>query len=75
MRSHSYENDFYLHENETACRTHHMKGFALTFVLKQRHKNSEMAYCAIGHIPILSAGLELACNGSFGGGGERGGVV
>ena len=39
MRHHSYENDFDLHENETACRTHfHMKGFALRFVLKQRHK-------------------------------------
>ena len=38
MRNHSYENDFDLHENETACRTHfHMKGFALRLVLKQRH--------------------------------------
>ena len=38
MRHHSYENDFDLHENETACRTHfHMKGFALRLVLKQRH--------------------------------------
>ena len=41
MRNHSYENDFDLHENETACRTHfHMKGFALTLVLKQRHKRT-----------------------------------
>ena len=40
MRNHSYENDFDLHENETACRTHfHMKGFALRLVLKQRHKS------------------------------------
>ena len=47
MRNHSYENDFDLHENETACRTHfHVKGFALRLVLKQRHKNLEMAYCA-----------------------------
>ena len=39
MRNHSYENDFDLHENETACRTHfHMKGFALGLVLKQRHR-------------------------------------
>ena len=39
MRSHSYENDFDLHENETACRTHfHMKGFALRLVLKQRQR-------------------------------------
>ena len=37
----SYENDFDLHENETACRTHfHMKGFALRLVLKQRHKRT-----------------------------------
>ena len=48
MRNHSYENDFDLRENETACRTHfQMKGFALTC----RHgfetevqENSEMAY-------------------------------
>ena len=41
MQNHSYENDFDLHENETACRTHfHMKGFALRLVLKQRHKRT-----------------------------------
>ena len=41
MQNHSYENDFDLHENETACRTHfHMKGFALRFVLKQWHKRT-----------------------------------
>ena len=41
MRNHSNENDFDLHENETACKTHfHMKGFALRFVLKQRHKRT-----------------------------------
>ena len=29
MRNHSYEHDFDLHENETACRIHfRMKGFA-----------------------------------------------
>ena len=45
MRNHSYENDFDLHENETACRTHfHMKGFTVRHLLKQKHKNSEMAY-------------------------------
>ena len=39
MLNHSYENDFDLHENETACGTRfHMKGFALRLVLKQRHK-------------------------------------
>ena len=39
MRNHSYENDFDLHENETACRTHfHMKDFALRLVFwTQRH--------------------------------------
>ena len=41
MRNRSYENDFDLHENETACRNHfHMKGFALRLVLKQRHKRT-----------------------------------
>ena len=41
MRSHSYENDFDLHEKETACRTHfHMQGFALRLALKQRHKRT-----------------------------------
>ena len=41
MRNHSYENDFDLHENETACRTYfHMKGFALRLVLKQGYKRT-----------------------------------
>ena len=41
MRKHSHENDFDLHENETAYRTHfHMKSFALRLVLKQRHKRT-----------------------------------
>ena len=41
MQNHSYENDFDLHENETACRTHfHMKGFALRLVLKQMYKRT-----------------------------------
>ena len=40
-KNHSYENDFDLHENETACRTHfHMKGFALKLVLKKGDKGS-----------------------------------
>ena len=34
VRNHSYENDFDLHESETACL---VKGFALRLVLKQRH--------------------------------------
>ena len=42
MQHHSYENDFDLHQSETACRTHfHMKGFALRLVLKQRHKRTQ----------------------------------
>ena len=42
MRNHStYQNDFDLHENETAYRTHfHLKGFALRLVVKQRHKKT-----------------------------------
>ena len=41
MRNLSSENDFDLHENETACPTHfHMKGFTLRLVLKQRHKKT-----------------------------------
>ena len=39
--NHSYENDFALHENEIACRTHfHVKGSALRLVLKQRRKRT-----------------------------------
>ena len=45
MRNHSYENDFDLHENETACRTHFlMKGFTLTRFETETQENSEMAY-------------------------------
>ena len=41
MRNYSYETDFDLHENETACRTHfHKQGFALRLALKQRHKRT-----------------------------------
>ena len=41
MRNQSYENDFDLHENETAGRIHfHMNGFALRLILKQRHKQT-----------------------------------
>ena len=55
MRNHSYENDFDLHENETACRTHfHMKGFALRLVLKQRHKRTRKW-------PILSISILPRC--------------
>ena len=41
VRNHSYENDFDLHENETACRTRfHTKDFALRLFLKQRNKRT-----------------------------------
>ena len=41
MRNHSYENDFDLHENETACTTHFdIRGFVRGLVLKQRHKRT-----------------------------------
>ena len=41
VQNHSYENDFGLHENETAGRTHfHTKGFGFRLVLKQRHKTT-----------------------------------
>ena len=41
MRNHSYKNNFDLHENETARRTHfHMKRFTLKLVLKLRHKRT-----------------------------------
>ena len=39
--NHSYENDFDLHENETACGIHFpMKSVALKLLLKQRHKRT-----------------------------------
>ena len=46
MRNHCYENNFDLHENETACRTDfHMKGFALRLVFEtEAQEKTEMAY-------------------------------
>ena len=46
MRNHSYENDFDLHENETACRTHlRMKVFTFRPRFEaEAQENSEMAY-------------------------------
>ena len=61
MRNHSSENDFDLHENETACRTHfHVKCFALILVLKQRHKRTRKW-------PILENlyGISYLCPGAF----------
>ena len=50
----NYENDFDLHENETAGRTHfHMKGFAVRLILKQRHKRTRKW-------PIIRQGLICA---------------
>ena len=41
MRNHSYENEFDLHENESARRTHfRVKGFERRLVLKQRHRRT-----------------------------------
>ena len=41
MRNHSYENDFDLHENKTACRSHF---HTLTPFETEAEENSEMAY-------------------------------
>ena len=60
MRNHSYENDFDLHENETACRTHFlMKGLARRLVLKQRHK-SLLGRTGLQR-PVLSSLFSHAC--------------
>ena len=62
MRNHSYENDFDLYENETACRTHfHMEGFAIRLVLKQRHKKTRKwpfswCFCAFVATPAFPMG-------------------
>ena len=43
MRNHSHENDFDLHENETACRSHfHVKGFTVRLVLKHKRHTREL---------------------------------
>ena len=45
VRNHFYENDFDLHENETAGGSHfHMNGFAHRLVLKQRHNNNNKVF-------------------------------
>ena len=66
MRNLCYGNDFDLHENETACRTHfYMKGLALRLVWKQAQENLEMAYCFANcnemlGMDVASCNLELA---------------
>ena len=42
MRNHSYENDFDLRKDETACKAHfHVKGFVLISLgLKKKHKRT-----------------------------------
>ena len=57
MRNYSYENNFELHENETASRTHfHMKGFVLRVPFKtEAQQNSEMAYSHC-HMPARNHG-------------------
>ena len=61
MRKLSYENDFTLHENETARRTHfHMKGLAIRLVLKQRHKRTPkwpINSCSLPELDLLYADL------------------
>ena len=60
MRNHSYENDFDLHENETARRTHfHMKGFALRLVLKQRYKRTPKWPIVLIRLQSFSLALNL----------------
>ena len=66
MRNHSYENDFDLHENETACRTHfHMKGFALRLVLKQRHERTRKWPIRFVIIPVIKKSDERAAGVRF----------
>ena len=56
MRNHSSENEFDLHENENACRTHfHMKGFALRLVLKQGPKRTRKWPIALLNNCILTS--------------------
>ena len=61
-----YENDFDLHENETAYRTHfHMKGFAIRVVLKQRHKRTRKWPLAAGDHGLLTFKLTPRYMGIF----------
>ena len=67
MRNHSYENDFDLHENETACRSHfHENDLALRLALKQRHKRTRrwpiysVVFDVTRYQPIL--GFHLSCD-------------
>ena len=58
MRNHSYENDFDLHENETACRTFSYERFrTLTCFETEAQENSEMAYLPV---PIYTPGWREA---------------
>ena len=60
-KSFLYQNDFDLHENETACRTHfHIKGFALR--LFEAQENSDMAYRVYAH-DVMAATLVFQNNG------------
>ena len=60
MRNHSYENDFDLHENETACRTHfHKKGFALRLALKQGHKRTRKWPISLPKTMLLDHSREI----------------
>ena len=48
MRNLSYENEFDLNVNETACRTHFHIGKVLTRFDTEAQENSEMAYLVPG---------------------------
>ena len=71
MRNYSSENDFDLHDNKTACRTHfHMKGFALRLVLKQRQERSRkwpiLLWCNFqGFFKPITQDIELKKNSEF----------
>ena len=66
MQNHSYENDFDLHENETARRTHfHKKGFALRLVLKQGHKGTRKWPIWSEIIRVISKSNERAARVRF----------
>ena len=69
MRNLSYENDFNLNENETACRTYfHKKCFALRLVLKQGHKRTRkwpILPAAIAHLQDARRAQSMKANNRY----------
>ena len=64
MRNHSYENDFDLHSNETACRTNfYMKSFLLRLVLKQRDKSTRKWPILFNQLDLTVSGLRSVSEG------------